>query len=206
MNKSDSIAKLAAAMVKAQTQVGIAIKNAVNPHLKNRYADLGAVWDAIAPAMKEYGLAAVQMPAPSDDGRLHLETMLLHESGEWMSSIMVMPLAKQDPQGYGAALTYARRYALAALMGVTQDDDDGERAVARRADADNEPASETQLVALLNILRQYNRTWEKLSDVILDKRYQGKDMATLTSGDAAYCIKFVEARLHDSKNKQPAAA
>lgn len=130
MNKSESIAKLAVAMVKAQTQVGIAIKNAINPHLKNKYADLGAVWDAIAPAMKEYDLAVVQMPAPSDDGRLHLETVLLHESGEWLSNVMVMPLAKQDPQGYGAALTYARRYALAALMGVTQDDDDGARAVA----------------------------------------------------------------------------
>lgn len=206
MNKSDSIAKLAAAMVKAQTQVGIAIKNAVNPHLKNRYADLGAVWDAIAPAMKEYGLAAVQMPAPSDDGRLHLETMLLHESGEWMSSIMVMPLAKQDPQGYGAALTYARRYALAALMGVTQDDDDGDRAVTRRAETESAPATETQLTALLNVLRQYGRTWEQLSDAILSGAYKGLDMATLTVGDAATCIKFVEGRLHDAKNKQPATA
>lgn len=206
MNKSDSIAKLAMAMVKAQTQVGIAIKNAVNPHLKNKYADLGAVWDAIAPAMKEHGLAAVQMPAPSDDGRLHLETVLLHESGEWLSNVTVMPLAKQDPQGYGAALTYARRYALAALMGVTQDDDDGERAVARRNDAENEPANEMQLTGLLNILRQYGRTWEQLSDVIMAGRYKGMGIAALTSGDAATCIKFVEGRLHDAKNKQPATA
>lgn len=130
MQKSESIAKLAMAMCKAQAKVGIAHKNAVNPHLKNRYADLGAVWDAVSSALQENALSVLQMPSPSDDGKLHLETVLMHESGEWLSSVMVMPISKQDPQGYGSALTYARRYALASLMGVTQDDDDGARAVA----------------------------------------------------------------------------
>lgn len=130
MNRSESIAKLASAMCKAQTKVGIALKNAVNPHLKNRYADLGAVWDAVSSALQENSLSVLQMPSPSDDGKLHMETVLMHESGEFVSSVMVMPLSKQDPQGYGSALTYARRYALAALMGVTQDDDDGARTVA----------------------------------------------------------------------------
>lgn len=130
MNKSETIASLAAAMCEAQAKVGIAIKNAVNPHLKNKYADLGAVWDACSNALESSGLSVLQMPCPSDDSKLHLETMLMHKSGEWLSSVLVMPLTKQDPQGYGSALTYARRYALAALMGVTQDDDDGARTVA----------------------------------------------------------------------------
>ena len=130
MNRSETITKLAAAMAKAQPKVAVAEKNSVNPHLKNKYANLGAVWDAVAVVLEENDLSVIQMPAPSDDGKLHLETVLMHGSGEWISSIMVMPLSKQDPQGYGSALTYARRYALAALMGVTQDDDDGARSIA----------------------------------------------------------------------------
>lgn len=202
MNKSESIASLAAAMAKAQTQVGIAIKNAVNPHLKNKYADLGAVWDAVSPALKDHGLSVVQLPSPSDDGRLHLETVLLHESGEWLSNVLVMPLAKSDPQGYGAALTYARRYALAALMGVTQDDDDGERATAWREESANAPAHESQIVQMLDLLKQYGRTWEQLADAYpSDKRYKGVDIASVTAEDMATMIKFVKGRIDAAANK-----
>jgi len=128
MKKSDSFTKIAAAFVVAQTQVDIAIKNAVNPHLKNKYADLGAVYDACSEALKTNKLGIAQLPVAGDSGHLHLETMLIHESGEWLCSEIKMPLVKNDAQGYGSALTYARRYALAAMMGVTQDDEDGARA------------------------------------------------------------------------------
>jgi len=130
MNKSESIAKLSAALVKCQSLIGDAKKNAQNPHLKNKYANLGSVWDAISPALETTKLAVVQMPCPSDDGKLHMETTLVHESGEFIGSTIVMPLPKQDPQGYGSALTYARRYALCSLLGVVQDDDDGQAATA----------------------------------------------------------------------------
>lgn len=133
MKTSDKINELAESLAAAQPKIGIAIKNAVNPHLKNRYADLGAVWDACSDALKSCGLAVVQMPQPSDDGKLHLETILIHKSGQWISGVAVVPIAKQDAQGYGATLTYARRYGLAALLGITQDDDDGERACASKA-------------------------------------------------------------------------
>lgn len=135
ISRSETSAKVSAAYVAASARVKVAIKNAVNPHLKNKYADLGAVQDACADALEANHLAVMQCPVPSDDNKLHLETMLIHESGEWISAIMVIPLPKQDPQGYGATLTYARRYGLAAMMGVTQDDDDGERAVASEAEA-----------------------------------------------------------------------
>lgn len=135
INKSTPCAAVLSAFTKASTMVDIAIKNATNPHLKNRYADLGSVQDACAKALEKNGLAVMQCPVPGDDGRLHMETMLVHESGEWISSELVMPLPKADPQGYGSALTYARRYALAAMMGVTQDDEDGARASASEAEA-----------------------------------------------------------------------
>ena len=136
MKTSDKINELAESLASAQPKIGIAIKNAVNPHLKNRYADLGAVWDACSDALKSCGLAVVQMPQPSDDGKLHLETILIHKSGQWISGEAVVPIAKQDAQGYGATLTYARRYGLAALLGITQDDDDGERACANKAESE----------------------------------------------------------------------
>lgn len=136
MKTSDKINELAESLASAQPKIGIAIKNAVNPHLKNRYADLGAVWDACSDALKSCGLAVVQMPQPSDDGKLHLETILIHKSGQWISGEAVVPIAKQDAQGYGATLTYARRYGLAAMLGITQDDDDGERACANKAESE----------------------------------------------------------------------
>ena len=130
MKTSEKCANVLAAFVLAQQRVGVAIKTAENSHLKSRYADLGAVWDAVTDALRENNLAVMQMPVGDSAGRLRLETVLVHTSGEWVSSEIDMPLTKQDPQAYGSAMTYARRYGLAALMGVTQDDEDGERATA----------------------------------------------------------------------------
>lgn len=134
MYQSESIAGLAASLSLFQASCGEAKKNATNPHLKNKYADLGSVWEAVRGPLGEYNLAVVQLPMPSEPGTLKLRTQLVHSSGEWLASEIVMPLAKADPQGYGSALTYARRYALAAMLGVTQDDDDAASAV-KRSDA-----------------------------------------------------------------------
>lgn len=200
MNKSESIAKLAAAMSKAQPAVGIALKNAINPHLKNRYADLGAVWDAIKDALGTNELSIVQLPSPSDDGKLHLETMMIHASGEWLSSVMVMPISKQDPQGYGSALTYARRYALAAMMGVTQDDDDGDRAVSWREESAMMPAGDAQITQLIELLQEYGRTWEQLAAVYPSGTpYKGKSIETVSKEDAVTFVKFLRKKIDDAK-------
>lgn len=165
MNSSEKINELAAAFAKAQPMVGVAIKNAVNPHLKNRYADLGSVWDACAEALKSCGLSVIQMPKESDDGKLHLETMLLHTSGQWLSGVAVVPLTKQDAQGYGSALTYARRYGLASLMGVTQDDDDGERSSASKSTSDGiEWAEKIAATGSMDDLQQTFQAAYKFSD------------------------------------------
>jgi hypothetical protein len=125
MKTSESIAKIAVALLEAQKGITFAAKDATNPHFKNRYADLPAVVDAVKPALNEAGIVFLQSAGPSDDSKLHLTTRLVHTSGEWIEDTLVMPLTKQDPQGYGSAMTYARRYALAAITGLYQDDDDG---------------------------------------------------------------------------------
>lgn len=125
MKTSESIGKIAPAMLAAQMAISFASKDATNPHFKNKYADLPAVIDAIKEPLNKVGIMFMQAGSPSDDGCLHLTTRLMHESGEWIEDTLVMPLPKQDPQGYGSAMTYARRYALSAITGLYQDDDDG---------------------------------------------------------------------------------
>lgn len=136
MKTSDSIKQIAASLVAAQSAITFAGKNAKNPHFKNNYADLTAVIDAVKPALNEAGIVFLQTASPSEDGRLHLTTRLLHSSGEWIEDTAVCPLPKQDPQGFGSAMTYLRRYSLASMIGLYQDDDDGEAARPRAA-ADN---------------------------------------------------------------------
>jgi hypothetical protein len=140
MNTSESINKLSAALLKAQKAITFAAKDAVNPHFRSKYADLPTVIDAIKPALNEAGVVFLQLPTPSDPGTLALTTRLMHESGEWIESTAVTPLQKNDPQGYGSAMTYLRRYSLAAAVGLYQDDDDGNAA--------SQPAKKVQSVRI----------------------------------------------------------
>lgn len=128
MQTSEAIDKIAPAFVKAQAACNGAKKSSNNPHFKSKYADLSAVWGACEEALEANALAVVQGLGEVIDGKLHIETMLLHSSGQWMKSLASIPLPKSDPQGYGSASTYARRYTLAAMMGIVQEDDDGNAA------------------------------------------------------------------------------
>ena len=133
MQKSESIDKLSAAFVKAQAGIEAAHKDAINPFFKSKYADLGEVWRVVKDAFAPQGLSVMQLPETCPTtGAVTLTTVLLHESGEWLSGTMPVRVVKDDPQGVGSGLTYARRYALAGLCGVVADtDDDGEAAMAR---------------------------------------------------------------------------
>lgn len=124
MEKSNTVKELAAALAKVQATIQPAIKNATNPHFRNRYADLGAIWDACRKPLADNGLSVVQMPTDSGDGRVALTTMLLHTSGEYISSTCSTRLQMDSAQGVGSALTYLRRYALAAMVGIVADEDD----------------------------------------------------------------------------------
>jgi hypothetical protein len=130
MKTSESISKIAPALLKAQQAITFASKSATNGHFKSKYADLPSVIDAVKPALNNEGISFIQSGSPSEDGRLHLTTRLLHTSGEWIEDTAVAALAKQDPQAFGSAMTYLRRYQLAAMTGIYQDDDDANEACA----------------------------------------------------------------------------
>ena len=131
MNRSESIAKLAAALVKAQSVMGNAIKDAKNPFFKSSYANLNAVREAVLPAMNANGISVLQ-PTVQIDGKSFVETVLLHESGEFISSLTEVVVAKaNDAQQQGSGISYARRYGLQSLANIGADDDDGESAVGR---------------------------------------------------------------------------
>lgn len=139
MNKSESIAKLAAALVKAQLKIGSAKKGSANPFFKSSYADLGAVVEALKDPLNEAGISYLQIVGRDELGT-YVETTLIHESGEFISGQTPVIIAKaNDPQAVGSAITYARRYGLQAMLGIPAEDDDGEKAMGRGAAKQSAP-------------------------------------------------------------------
>jgi hypothetical protein len=131
---SETTGALAKALAAAQREIGIAVKDALNPHFRSKYADLQSVDEACRPALSKYGISIVQAPGYCD-GVVSLTTRLMHaDSGEWIQSTLHIPPSKHDAQGIVSATTYARRCALAAMAAVPAGvDDDGETAVGRGA-------------------------------------------------------------------------
>ena len=131
MEKSENINDLAAALAKAQATIKGACKDKNNPFYKSKYADLSNIWDACREALTNNQLSVVQAPEQSEGGGIAVETMLMHSSGQFIASRYVMPItdSKINAQTIGSAITYARRYALAAMVGVAPEDDDGNAAV-----------------------------------------------------------------------------
>jgi hypothetical protein len=122
---------IAAAFVKAQKSFAPALKTNTNPHFKSRYVGLDGCIEAVIDALNNNGIALLQ-PTHLDETGVTVETLFVHESGETMSGGKLhVPAAKQDPQGYGSALTYARRYSLMSACGIAPEDDDGNAASAR---------------------------------------------------------------------------
>jgi hypothetical protein len=159
MNRSESIVKIASALVKAQSMMGNAIKDAKNPFFKSRYADLNAVREAVLPVMNANGISVLQ-PTVHIDGKSFVETMLLHESGEFISSLTEVIVNKvNDAQQQGSGISYARRYGLQSLANIGADDDDGEQAVGRGSSRSSTP-SITITSAVNNI--------DKLEEVVVE--------------------------------------
>jgi hypothetical protein len=127
----DTFSKVASALVKAQKEFGPALKSSSNPHFKSRYADLAACVEAVVESLNNNGIALTQRVSPSDNGVI-VETVFIHESGEIINCGQLhVPASKHDAQGYGSALTYARRYSLMAACGIAPEDDDGNAASKR---------------------------------------------------------------------------
>jgi hypothetical protein len=149
---------IAKAFVKAQTQFGPALKTKSNPHLKSKYADLAACVEAVIDALHTNGIALMQHTHDCDNGVI-VETVFLHESGEVLSTGRLhVPAVKADPQGYGSALTYARRYALMTACGIAPEDDDGQAASKpQKAAFDIEAANKA--IQAANTLDELQAAW-----------------------------------------------
>lgn len=130
MNQSSSISALAAALAKAQAEMSGAAKDSANPYFKSKYADLESVWSACRKPLTDNGLSVIQTSQPTKHG-LMLVTTLAHSSGEWIRGYMPILAKDATAQSQGSGITYARRYALAAIVGVYQTDDDAEAAQGR---------------------------------------------------------------------------
>ena len=133
MNTSPTIGAIAKALAAAQREIGVAVKDATNPHFRSKYADLQAIDEACRPILSKHGIAISQAAAYLE-GLASITTRLMHADGEWIEATLHVPVSKNDAQGVGSALTYARRFGLSALAAVPAGiDDDGEAAVGRGA-------------------------------------------------------------------------
>lgn len=173
MNKSDTIAEIAKALALAQAEMRGALKDSENPHLKSKYADLASVWDACREPLTKNGLSVVQSTR-MEGSAVVVVTVLLHTSGEYISGEISLPPVKSDPQGHGSAITYARRYALAAMVGVSPEDDDGHagsdrgadtRAAAQKKNATQPPPAESPHARARRFMEGYKKRLDALTDL-----------------------------------------
>ena len=191
---SADTSKLDAALAKAQGEIEAASKDKTNPAFKSRYADLTAVWGACRPALAKHGISVTQWPVHAEDGRLHIITRIAH-GGEWIKAHFSIPVTKQDPQGYGSATTYAKRFTLAAALGVVADEDDDGNAASSRPPS--QPAKvETPKPAeglADTILRKFNEAETAAAFEELVQRAQAK-WSQLGVADKARVSNAIEAR------------
>lgn len=128
MTKSEQINELVSALSKAQSQMKPALKTANNPFFNSKYADLNDVWEACRKPLTDNGLAIIQGPSSCEGNKIRLSTLLAHTSGQWIECVMETPVLKLDPQGIGSATSYLRRYSVAAMVGISTEDDDANEA------------------------------------------------------------------------------
>lgn len=133
---SADIEKLAAALAKAQGDMDDAAKDSMNPHFKSAYSDLASVRAAVRKPLSANGLSYVQFPE-SEGNKVSCETMLMHDSGQWMRGVLTMTATQANPQGIGSAITYCRRYSLMAVLGIAPSEDDDGNEASQRVPNDN---------------------------------------------------------------------
>lgn len=129
MREPEKTQTLAQALLAAQREMPAVEPDALNPHFKSKFVSLDHLLATVLPVLNRNGVTLVQMPSTGERGEPALTTTLLHESGEQISSQMPLILPKNDPQGQGSALTYARRYALSAALGISAERDDDAQSV-----------------------------------------------------------------------------
>jgi len=170
MRSSESIKTLSAALNKAQKEIGSAHKGANNPFYKSKYADLGAVMEACKDALNKNGVTVLQ-PVDTAETGTFVETVLLHECGEWVSSSLKVSCKNpENPQEMGSAISYARRYSLQSIMFIPAEDDDGEKATAPIRKETNEAKVYTCMTCKKVIDKQRaTASWVKLQKFICEE-------------------------------------
>jgi hypothetical protein len=187
MQTSEQINELAAALSKAQGEITGALKDSANPFFKSKYSDLASCWDACRLALSKNGLAVTQFPTTEGTG-ICLVTTLLHSSGQWMRANLLMHPKDDSPQAFGSAITYARRYALCAVVGIAQIDDDGNAASGKVSygaqpayDAPHSPAGDAAKTADPDLAKAAAK---RMSDILdSDVGESAKVMAVLDEHD-----------------------
>jgi len=222
LNKSDSIKELATALAKFNGEVARVAKDANNPFFKNTYATLDQIIDEVRPILQKNGLSIMQIPS-NDGDNVTLKTLLLHESGEWLESEPIsMKPVKNDPQSVGSAVTYARRYSLAAFLSLnTGEDDDGNAATHNKPPAQkqqgqpSQPAQPTstdgkateaqvkKLNTVIGKLEKFGGTREQICNSLMDKPDVGKfgSVKDLTASQVSKAIQYVEAWIKSKEEK-----
>ncbi|WP_314894174.1 ERF family protein [uncultured Capnocytophaga sp.] len=148
--------EIAKAFIKAQSEMANAVKGTTNPFLKNKYADLNAVREAVIPTLNKHGIAVLQ-PLVTIDGKNYVKTLLLHESGQTMESLTEVIYERQnDAQAQGSGITYARRYGLQSLVCIGADDDDGNNA---SAPEHQEPPKDLPWLNILDKDKNMTKEW-----------------------------------------------
>ena len=178
MRTSEETIEIFQAIHAAQADIGAAVKDASNPFFKSTYADLNAVIREIKPILSKHGIAYLQHPV-SDQNGVGVCTRFTHITGQWIEESFTLPLSKPDPQAAGAAVTYARRYALKSMVGMPDVDDDAESAMFRVTEAYTEEQRET-LIALLadgngmGLRKFYQEVGQETMDALFNSAPQGE--------------------------------
>lgn len=197
MQKSEQINELATSLAKAQAEIENASKNSSNPHFKSKYADLAEVINTVRPVFSSHGLSISQFPSFAD-GLASVETVLMHSSGQWMSGTASAGVTKQDAQGVGSAITYLRRYSLAAVAGIAQEDDDANASVGHRPKTQQQP-QKAQPVKILPT----DGAWDAMSadeqSFLTDISMEVVRLMTVVSADEAH--KYLENQKLDGDEK-----
>lgn len=196
-------ASLASAMAAAFAEIEGATKSANNPHFKSKYADITAVIEAIKPALIKHDLYFTQHPEPSDRG-VTIETWLHHAGGDSLSlGKLYVPANKQDAQGFGSALTYARRYALVTAFGVPTEDDDGNAAAKSQQSAPTAAVSDSQWAILTQLIETTGTDARKFCDAYKIDSVKALPADAFKRAEAQL-RKKLETMAQDAKQPEPA--
>lgn len=183
MKTSESIKEIASALSKAQAQMTGAKKGSDNPFFKSKYSDLSQVVEAITEPFGSNGLSFVQ-GAEFEDGKISVSTRIMHSSGEWIEATTCLPPTKQDAQGYGSAISYAKRYGLQALAGVPSVDDDGNDAVKHSSGKAAQPSSQDVKQHLLDeAIKRHKKSIAAIKDSLAIDDYDSAYEAWAEIGD-----------------------